>query len=72
MMVTCQGFESQSQESYYFKMVERTFKLLVERLVGFLDNQNTSYSAYDYIYAAKWSSKMRKIYKALRLMEVHK
>jgi len=62
-----QGFDTQAQEIYYFKMVDRTFKLIVEQLVVFmaaLPQQESSFSA--------WCHKLRKSYKALRLMEVHK
>ena len=48
-------------------MVDRTFKLIVEQLVVFmagLPQQESSLSA--------WCHKLRKSYKALRLMEVHK
>ena len=64
-----QGFDSHSQEQYYFQMVERAFKLVIEQLFQFMQVSNVNHNNVLY---AKWSAKMRKIYKALRLMEVHK
>ena len=32
-----QGFETLTQEQYYFKMVDRTFKLLVEQLLVYMN-----------------------------------
>ena len=62
-----QGFETLTQEQYYFKMVDRTFKLLVEQLLVYMNGLPQTESS-----LSKWTLKLLKSYKALRLMEVHK
>jgi len=62
-----QGFDTLAQESYYFKMVDRTIKLLVDQLVVFLAGLPQQKDSF-----AQWTTKMRKSLKALRIMEVHK
>ena len=62
-----QGFDTQAQEIYYFRMIERTFELLVSQLIVFLSGLHQDMNG-----LAKWAIKVRKSYKALRIMEVHK
>ena len=50
-------------------MVERAFKLLVEQVFSLLQVNNLNENNAVFM---KWSIKMRKVYKALRIMEVHK
>ena len=50
-------------------MVEKAYKLLIEQLFQFMQLSNLNENNTIFV---QWSSKMRKIYKALRLMEVHK
>ena len=52
---------------YYFNMVDRTFKLLVEQLLVFLGGLPQQAES-----RARWCAKLRKSYKALRIMESHK
>ena len=54
------GFESLSQEQYYFKMVDRTFKLICEQLALFFSGKTLDEN--DAIKFAKWSTKVRKSY----------
>ena len=48
-------------------MIDRTFELLVEQLIAFLSGVPQTAQA-----LSRWSIKMRKSYKALRIMETHK
>ena len=62
-----QGFDTQAQEIYYFRMIDRTFELLVSQLAVFLAGLPQDVTG-----LARWAVKVRKSYKALRIMEVHK
>jgi hypothetical protein len=61
-----------SQEVYYNKVVEKTFKMIVDRTIHYIktrEHENPIHSVQD---DKRWAMKVRKGYKALVLMEKHK
>ena len=59
------GFSTAQQETYYLKMVDKTVKMIADRLSAVYTNNQ-------FPYERKWAHSLRKSYKALHLMEKHK
>ena len=59
------GFATAQQEAYYLKMLEKTLKMITDRLTAFYRHEA-------FRNERKWAHSFRKSYKALHLMEKHK
>ena len=63
------GFSSQSSEVYYNTVLEKAFKLVVDRMTNIIQSPE---QLTDTSEEKKWAKKVRKCYKALLMMEKHK
>ena len=63
----CSGFSTTEQEVYYNKVVEKTFKLVIDRMLHIFKTREITDA-----HEKRWAIKVRKGYKALLLMEKHK